>query len=546
MCEVRLDNVAMPAAALIGDKHGGWPALSRVLDRATVALCAEMCGGAQQVLDMTTAYAKIRIAFGKPIGSYQGVKHKAADMLVDIENAKSLTYYAAWAIDEGLAEAPLAVSMAKAYASDAYRKVAGAGIQLHGGIGYHLGARPAALLQARQGLRGRLWRRHLAPRARRPAARSRMAGRRPEMQAENSRQNNFDALRLIAAASVVFSHSFLIAEGTQDHEWLIWLTGNQSILGLVGVFVFFAISGFLVTQSFEETGDPLRFLAKRALRIFPGLFVATVAVGVRAGAARHDAPAGAFLSRPEPYEYVVGNTLLDQTVHELPGVMFVNNPVGLEINGSLWTLRLEFTMYLMVLVLGVLRLLTVRSALLLLAFGMACLHFNMLYPLEKWGWFFQLLSGWGWLVGFFAAGMVLYKLRHTRIFDGRIALLALAGLVLSVPLRQFILLFPVFGCYLALWLALTPRLPVIPAARFGDLSYGIYIYGWPVEQGGDLAPRRPGRVVAGVPDRIAGGGGARLPVLASGRAPGTPSQAGGGRSPGGTASRSWRRGSPRH
>jgi alkylation response protein AidB-like acyl-CoA dehydrogenase len=110
--------------------------LAQVLDRATVALCAEMCGGAQQVLDMTTAYAKIRVTFGKPIGSYQGVKHKAADMLVDVENAKSLTYYAAWAIDEGLAEAPLAVSMAKAYTSDAYRKVAGAGIQLHGGIGF--------------------------------------------------------------------------------------------------------------------------------------------------------------------------------------------------------------------------------------------------------------------------------------------------------------------------------------------------------------------------------------------------------------------------
>src|SRR5215813_10519794 len=88
------------------------------------------------------------------------------------------------------------------------------------------------------------------------------------------RRNNFDALRLVAAASVVFSHSFLIADGTQDHEPLIWLTGNQSILGLVGVFVFFAISGFLVTQSFEETGDAWRFLAKRALRIFPVLFVA--------------------------------------------------------------------------------------------------------------------------------------------------------------------------------------------------------------------------------------------------------------------------------
>src|ERR1700757_4755174 len=297
-----------------------------------------------------------------------------------------------------------------------------------------------------------------------------------------SRRNNFDALRLVAAISVVFSHSFLIAEGTQNHEWLIWLTGNQSILGLVGVFVFFAISGFLVTQSFEETGDPWRFLAKRALRIFPGLFVATLLSAFVLAPLVTTLWPSAFLSRPEPYQYVVDNTLLDQTVHELPGVMFVNNPVGLEINGSLWTLRLEFTMYLMVLVLGLLRLLTVPIAIVLLVFGMACLHFEMLYPLEKWGWFFQLLSGWGWLVAFFAAGMVLYKLRHTRIFDGRIALLALAGLVLSVPLRQFILLFPLFGCYLALWLALTPRLPGFPAARFGGLSYGVYIFRWPPEQ----------------------------------------------------------------
>jgi peptidoglycan/LPS O-acetylase OafA/YrhL len=63
-----------------------------------------------------------------------------------------------------------------------------------------------------------------------------------------SRRNNFDAVRLIAAVSVIFSHSFLIAEGTQNNEWLILLTGNQSILGLTGVFVFFAISGFLVQR----------------------------------------------------------------------------------------------------------------------------------------------------------------------------------------------------------------------------------------------------------------------------------------------------------
>ncbi len=135
LCEVRLDNVALPAAALLGELHQGWAPLARVVDRAAVALSAEMCGAAQRVLDMTVDYAKLRQAFGKPIGSYQGVKHKCADMLVEIENAKSLTYYAAWAVDEGEADAAMAVSMAKAAASDAGRKVCAAGIQLHGGIG---------------------------------------------------------------------------------------------------------------------------------------------------------------------------------------------------------------------------------------------------------------------------------------------------------------------------------------------------------------------------------------------------------------------------
>jgi alkylation response protein AidB-like acyl-CoA dehydrogenase len=135
MCEIRFDNVAVPQTALLGELHGGWRALARVYDGAAVALAAEMCGGAQRVLEMTVDYAKLRVTFGKPIGSYQGVKHKCADMLVEVENAKSLTYYAAWAIDEKSSDAPAAVSMAKAYASDASRKVANSGIQLHGGIG---------------------------------------------------------------------------------------------------------------------------------------------------------------------------------------------------------------------------------------------------------------------------------------------------------------------------------------------------------------------------------------------------------------------------
>src|SRR5437879_12947828 len=85
------------------------------------------------------------------------------------------------------------------------------------------------------------------------------------------RHNNFGRLRLVSALSVIFSHAFLLAENSQDHDPLMILTGGQAILGLAGVFVFFTISGYLITQSFETTPSPVVFLAKRALRIFPGL-----------------------------------------------------------------------------------------------------------------------------------------------------------------------------------------------------------------------------------------------------------------------------------
>jgi peptidoglycan/LPS O-acetylase OafA/YrhL len=289
---------------------------------------------------------------------------------------------------------------------------------------------------------------------------------------EPTRRNNFDALRVLAAVSVIFSHSFLIADGNENHEPLILLTGRQSILGLAGVFVFFAISGFLVTQSYQETRSPLRYLAKRALRIFPGLLLALVLSAFVLAPLVTALPLGAYLHRAEPYRYVLHNMMLSVAVHELPGTMFVDNPVGLEVNGSLWTLRYEFMMYLMVMALGIMGCLRLWAALALLALGMACVQFP----------YFDFLGGWGWLLSFFAIGMVLQQLRGTKIFDGRIALAALVGLALTIKFGGFIVFFPLFGCYLALWLALNPRLPVIPAARFGDLSYGLYIYGWPSEQ----------------------------------------------------------------
>jgi alkylation response protein AidB-like acyl-CoA dehydrogenase len=134
--EVRFEGVQVPASAVVGTVDEGWAPLRRALDWAAAGLCAEMVGGAQHVLDTSVEYAKTRQQFGKPIGIYQAVSHKLADMLLETESARSATYYAAWAVDADAPDRSLAASMAKAYTSDAYRRAAGNGIQVHGGIGF--------------------------------------------------------------------------------------------------------------------------------------------------------------------------------------------------------------------------------------------------------------------------------------------------------------------------------------------------------------------------------------------------------------------------
>jgi alkylation response protein AidB-like acyl-CoA dehydrogenase len=123
-------------AQLLGTLEGGADALVRTLDQAAVALANEMVGGAQKLLDSAISYAKMRVQFGRPIGSFQAIKHKLADMLLDVELARSAAYYAAQAAAVEDPEWPAMASMAKAAASDAYLRTAIDCIQIHGGIGF--------------------------------------------------------------------------------------------------------------------------------------------------------------------------------------------------------------------------------------------------------------------------------------------------------------------------------------------------------------------------------------------------------------------------
>jgi len=134
-CEVTFKDVRVPKKNILGKLNQGWAPLAKIINQATVALCAEMVGGAQAVLEMSVEYSKERVAFGRPIGSFQSLQHKMANMLIEVDGAWLLTYQAAWMIGEGTPCAKQ-VAMAKAWTSNAYRRVTADAIQIHGAYGF--------------------------------------------------------------------------------------------------------------------------------------------------------------------------------------------------------------------------------------------------------------------------------------------------------------------------------------------------------------------------------------------------------------------------
>jgi alkylation response protein AidB-like acyl-CoA dehydrogenase len=133
---LRFEGVIVPEKQVLGRPGAGWRPLARALSHAVTGLCAETVGVAAGALERAVDYAKQRRQFGRPIGSFQAVKHKCVDMLVAVENARSLSYWAAWAVAHADREAPKALAMAKAYTSDMGKTVTGEAIQVHGGVGF--------------------------------------------------------------------------------------------------------------------------------------------------------------------------------------------------------------------------------------------------------------------------------------------------------------------------------------------------------------------------------------------------------------------------
>jgi alkylation response protein AidB-like acyl-CoA dehydrogenase len=135
-CEVKFENVRVPAANLLGQEGQGWELMKRIMLKATCMEAAYLVGLAQMDFEISVNYAKERVQFGRPIGSFQAIQHKAADMVTDVDGARFIMYRAAWSVAENEPDAEMQVSMAKAWVSDATRRVVAHGQQIHGGIGF--------------------------------------------------------------------------------------------------------------------------------------------------------------------------------------------------------------------------------------------------------------------------------------------------------------------------------------------------------------------------------------------------------------------------
>lgn len=286
--------------------------------------------------------------------------------------------------------------------------------------------------------------------------------------AGTDRLNHFDVIRLVAAWFVLVSHAYPIARGpdaTQPLEGLFGVT-----LGAMSVWVFFALSGYLIARSFTNRRSLGSFAISRALRIYPALVINLVFV-CAAGALVTTSPMQVYL--PEAASHFVQNLLLFRIDYTLPGI-FVENPYPEAVNGSLWTLFYEVIFYVLIAVAGLAGLLAtpLRAAMILLvALVMAALAVQVDLPSRL-----EALSG---LLVPFAAGAALSLSRAPPLPVLVLAWLAALALHPTAFAQTGL---SVAVAVSAISLGHVKALPLPSLRRVGDISYGVYIYAFPCQQ----------------------------------------------------------------
>ena len=297
----------------------------------------------------------------------------------------------------------------------------------------------------------------------------------------DTRRNNFDFLRLIFASFVIITHSYPLS-GVNECDYLCQLTNGQVNLSYVGVKGFFVISGYLIFQSLQRSHNIFDFFWKRILRVFPALFIVLlITVCLSPFVYQSDVP---FFSNKSLQSYLPNNLSLYRIQFGIDGV-FEKNPYKSAINGSLWTIPYEFTLYIFLSILIIFRKKKiVMQAVLLLLFSLLLIG-NVFY--------FEHLKQFGFILSgeylldlgvYFIAGSLLAAINIEKINRKKVLLLLISVLVISSIYFGFY----IYSRYLMLpilfiLLGLNP-IPYIDSIgnKIGDLSYGIYIYGFPVQQ----------------------------------------------------------------
>ena len=297
------------------------------------------------------------------------------------------------------------------------------------------------------------------------------------IEAGEGRVNNFDALRVTLALMVIFSHSYPLLLGSNSREPFHRWTGGQQTAGEVAVEGFFLISGFLIAASWLRSRGLLDYLRRHSLRIIPGFLVAVAFSSLIAGPMLA-ADAGQYWSRFEVRPFVIGALNLEGAYSPGPTT-----------NGSLWSIRYEFLCYLVVAAMGLIGLLRRRGLVVLALVGClgiyaSQLHLGLKMPGSRLTWFWGFPDFWPRLAANFLAGVCFYLYAGRVVLSGRLAIAAAIGLILAAAFptgRLLPLLIPPLGGYLLFYLAYLPAGRLSDIAKRGDLTYGLYLYAFPVQ-----------------------------------------------------------------
>jgi peptidoglycan/LPS O-acetylase OafA/YrhL len=301
-----------------------------------------------------------------------------------------------------------------------------------------------------------------------------------QWRAEN---NNFDFLRLFLAITVIFSHSYPIGLGSNNTEPLYLLTHGVITTGEMAVDMFFFMSGFLISSSAEHSRSIVSYFRKRIARIYPAfiattIFTSLIVIPIASG--RYQGKRGAYL-----LDLLFQTSRLRTVQYENA---FPNNPFPHAINGSLWSIQYEFWCYIGVACLFCLGLFSRRK--LVLTFFIASIVISVAFKINHWmpggkilGEIFGPPFIWARLLPFYLSGVVFYLFRHELKSNIWLALACLVILV-SVCRSQvgFTALFPIAGSYLFLCIALAQWIPLHNLGKYGDFSYGTYLYAFPIQQ----------------------------------------------------------------